>query len=983
MKFRLKINLLLIIFPFLISLFLLPFSTPSTAQATDNTYNQKIVAVVYDDSGSMSGDKLYYARYAMQVLIASLDYRDVLKVFPLNDSAFDVDLKNDDRNLIVSSCVNKLKASGGTPPEAITKAVNWLAGEHGLNKNSSVEGKEFKLIIITDGVFNGSSYTSDVVGSRISGYMGLQTSFFGIGLTDIRYRVDTLASQNSAVKAYYANNANQIVNEMQKITNSTTGRYKMEKGVTVDSNDGRVVYVDLNQYNFSIVSLGVLAQSENSSVKLKSIEAPTQLRKNRECNLQSSNVGLYGYSVMLSPINESAHAYLYKEKIKLVFETAPTDVLILLEPAISLSSSIEYHDGNNWVKITEQEINGKLKVGQNIRTRYHLVDANTNQDLTSVLNDVEVGVSYNGKIYNYNDSISLVEGKNEVALSVSINISGAKYTLFESWVCDVDVDPKQFRVETNVTENYDGDFNKVRVDYSVYYDYQLVTQNELTGSNRLFAWEIESIKDPDGNDVQFQSSVSGGTISVIFSKQTGKYGNYDANFKIVRNDNGKTRFSKITVTQSVTEITISKGNENDITLTTFELRKNDKPFTFNVTERGTPLNFNSGLIGYSFKIDGVDLTNMVTVENNNLVFVPNLDLPSSLQTVSEKEVVLEVWSLKNSNVKQKAISKLNILQSVYSIEVINEDNTAINIYDLDNCSSKIYYKITIDGNVLSSEDLVDGLNDGFIEVDTKPFGWVTLLPTSMNTEVVTYNGDAVICVSFGTTWSSTLANLFASFIFTGDKDISVTCGNGFANGVVTLTSVNFFTRLWRWIVIIVTIYLIVHIVLWIVGFFIAKRMPKGALIQIRLNPDKPKFLINVSSILVNNDKSSIIKWHLQRLIPFMEFKNQDAISGFGVTLEVIDGECVMVHNRKRSIIKLDLDDDDASNAIRKWKKSWQDYVNGTKPTLKLTVKQLIRLVDDVDKEVYSGSTTSISETYYATKNVKGKIDSIIFFKIID
>ena len=78
--------------------------------------------------------------------------------------------------------------------------------------------------------------------------------------------------------------------------------------------------------------------------------------------------------------------------------------------------------------------------------------------------------------------------------------------------------------------------------------------------------------------------------------------------------------------------------------------------------------------------------------------------------------------------------------------------------------------------------------------------------------------------------------------------------------------------------------------LWIVGFFIAKRMPKGALIQIRLNPDKPKFLINVSSILVNNDKSSIIKWHLQRLIPFMEFKNQDAISGFGVTLEVIDGE---------------------------------------------------------------------------------------------
>ena len=153
--------------------------------------------------------------------------------------------------------------------------------------------------------------------------------------------------------------------------------------------------------------------------------------------------------------------------------------------------------------------------------------------------------------------------------------------------------------------------------------------------------------------------------------------------------------------------------------------------------------------------------------------------------------------------------------------------------------------------------------------------------------------------------------------------------------------------------------------------------------QIRLNPEKPKLMINVASNLVNNDKKSIILWHLQRFIPFKEFKDQDSISGFGVTLQIVDRDCVMVHNKKRSIIKLDLGDDDESEAIRKWKKNWQEYVDGSKPSLKLTAKQILRLVDDIDQEVRSGSVVGISETYYATKNIKGRIDSIMFFKFID
>ncbi len=980
MKYRFKINLILCVIPFLLLIFLFPFSQPNQVKASDVNYNQKVVAVVYDDSGSMSGSRHGYAKYAMQVLMSTLDGRDLLRVFPLNASAFDVDLKSQDRNTVVKNNANGLNASGGTYPTAITDAVNWFANNHGLNKNSNVDGKEFKLIVITDGAFNGGQSTSDTIGTRISGYVGLQTSFLGIGLDGPTYRVDELVQQNSSVKAYYADTADEIVDKMQEITNATTGRYKMSKGVTFDNNNKSVVYVDLNEYNFSIVSLGVLAQSNGASVALKSIESVTPLTKSRECNLSSSTVGLYGYSAMISCLSEDTHKYLYKEKIKLEFESAPTNVLVLLEPAIKLSATLEYYDGNSWVEIDEEHVNANLKVNDKVRTRYKLVDYNTSNDLTNVLKDVDIKVSYNRKVYKYDDAISLVEGKNEIALSVSVNISGAYYVLYNSWACDVELDPSQFKIVTDVLENYDGDVNKVRIDYSVYYDYLLSTQNELSGNNKKYSWEI-LVKDPDGNNLAYQSGVSGGTISIIFNKQSGKYGNYDVTFKIVRNENSKTRFSKTSIEQGLTKLELSTSN--DIELTSFELRSNQNPFEFTLTDNQVPINFNSKLVGYSLKIDGVDLTEYAEIQGNVLKFIPNKNMPSILQKVKENDVVLEVWSLKNPNVNAKAVAKLNVLESIYKVEAIQNDDTIVDIYDLKNCQTKIYYKVSVDGHDFTKQELVDGLNDGLINVDYKTAGWVLLLPTTITTEVVTINGEDLICLSIGSNWASPLDNLFASFIFTGDKTLTVNCQNGSGDGIITLSHVNFLSRVWRWLVIITTIYLIVHTLLWILGFFIAKKLPKGAMVQIKFNPDKPKLKISVSSNLVNTELKTIILWHLRRYIPFMEFKDQESFSCYGVTLQVLDREGVMVHNKSRTIVKLDLDDDDASEAIRRYRRSWQEYVDGSKPSLKLTSKQLLTLIDDTGKDVNIGAVLGISEDYYATKNLKGRIDSIIFFKFID
>jgi hypothetical protein len=71
MKFFSKTNLILVVVSCLLVASLYAFVSPQEVKAEDISYNKKIVAVVYDDSGSMdTSRRVDYAKYAMQVLMA-------------------------------------------------------------------------------------------------------------------------------------------------------------------------------------------------------------------------------------------------------------------------------------------------------------------------------------------------------------------------------------------------------------------------------------------------------------------------------------------------------------------------------------------------------------------------------------------------------------------------------------------------------------------------------------------------------------------------------------------------------------------------------------------------------------------------------------------------------------------------------------------------------------------------------------------------
>ena len=120
------------------------------------TQQKKIVYVVLDDSGSMSGDKWSYANYAVQVLAGLMNEGDELHLYYLN--------KNDVQRVDLSAAgianslgsISRATASGGTPFATVSKA------QQAINARKVEEGAKYWLFVISDGGYAGIGDINDV-----------------------------------------------------------------------------------------------------------------------------------------------------------------------------------------------------------------------------------------------------------------------------------------------------------------------------------------------------------------------------------------------------------------------------------------------------------------------------------------------------------------------------------------------------------------------------------------------------------------------------------------------------------------------------------------------------------------------------------------------------------------------------------------------------------------------------------------------------
>ena len=247
-------------------LILMSITFPAAAEGDEIQAAKKIISVVYDDSGSMRGERWVYASYATQALVALLNEHDELYLtYMSSPSKYEkVDLKNIDK---VIQNIQNWNHVGSTPGEAIDTA--WKALKDSSEKDPSAQ---YWLVILTDGEQIEMSVSlqtklESMTGDRMSNGTGLNVVYMGMGPGAARADADI----DRGLYTYHADTNQSINDTMEEVANLISGRLAVSDIIQIDSNTIQFSS-SLPLYSISVLLQGSKAEivsAETDSGKLK------------------------------------------------------------------------------------------------------------------------------------------------------------------------------------------------------------------------------------------------------------------------------------------------------------------------------------------------------------------------------------------------------------------------------------------------------------------------------------------------------------------------------------------------------------------------------------------------------------------------------------------------------------------------------------------------------------------------------------------
>lgn len=871
----------LLAFVFLLSLFSIRvLEKPVLAQNNVN-YKQKIVSVVYDDSGSManypSEQRPQLAKYSLQMLASMLSSQDELIVCPMNkwntsNPSFTVNLKATDREAEFDSKIvnnSALSPTGGTPEGSIGAGVKELV-KRGLKLASELENdedidKEYWLIMLTDGGFESKTdpkVINDMIVRYIKGYAGLNTvylSFGKVGSIDLRDKNLSL-NKDYAFTPYYIPEPTKISEAMTDIANKILGRYGLDSENYSVSD--KKVSIDFSNLDFSINSVSVMAQ--NCGAKITNVTyngkklTPTLASKIVDC-------GLAIESGFIAQIKDSSYISGGKLEIEYDRTISKSNITVLVEPAIYIDAYVEAKVKGNWEPVDMQYINSNLQPNDEIRVRYKVYNSSDGKELN--LNEIFVDkqnpssapvekVTYCNKGYGIGESIKLQKGRNEIVVLVSV--LNSTYTMKSTLMCYIELNPTAYRL----TAERSVSGKQVDFIYTVYSDDKALT--DISD----YDFTVEAL-DSKGNPVDVSTTKQGnGKMKVHLDGNNLPFDEYTINAKVI---NKESKLSRVCIEKfSVLPQTLDvKCLTTDVFETSvYKLEKDNKKVEFALKLDGKDESFDNAVINYSVKIGDKDVTNYCVIENGKLVFTISKD---TLENKNVGDYTIEVKADAMNIAKDSDSYKFKVINSAYTVEVVDRGVKEFDRYDIASSKACISFKITIDGISLSNNELQSLMDNGEIVVNTNPFGWLTLLPCGTVTNVEEFNGQAVVSIRVVPDIFSPLDNLLASFVFPNEKDITLEFNGISATDTIFIKEVSFMSRFIRWIIILIILLIILHIILYIVGFFTAKPLEKGTVVRFSVSKKGYAEIRSYDEINMGNE---VLLWHLSRFIPFCELKNQ-------------------------------------------------------------------------------------------------------------
>lgn len=624
----------------LICLLLLPLLGAGAAfaadgRATDGSearYTRKTVVVLYDDSGSMSMDnRSQYALYAMQMLMGLMDSGDRMTVYTMNhQKSISVNLSAASREAEITRILEGEKNSafrpdGTTTPFDSVDAATKLLVDAGMKTKAQTgtevdNTNEYWLIVLTDGAFyDGSSQVSrDKLKNKLiqntDTYSNFRTVYFGMG----QDAMDLSGTGTATFSPFRAGTAAQIAAGMQEVAKRLSGRYALDSSAYTVS--GNTVRVDLSTLPCAFRSISVIAQNCDATLLSadhdgRSVPLSLPVTIKPDAALKMKN----GFSAVLRET-----PYFKGGVLTLTFSgpVNPDALTVLMEPALSITPYYLRQEGGKWVEADASYLSNYMKPGDIVRVGYRVQEASTpgrDIDLAAVFGKTESTVYYNGRTYAVGQDISLVEGANEIGLTVSI-MDGA-YTLSATVPCVILKDPTSYYISAK-TEQDGENPGRYTTSFTIYVDGKPLPAASFS-RYRITLTE----KDAAGQDTPAGYSVQGNALVCVSDFGSG-FGQRTLTLKVL-DEHSIARQATEQVLHYPAALSLTVTGRDSLSLSEAALRGNRQAFSFTLTADGRALDFTNPFCRYTVTLDGQDVTSCVTVSGNTLTLCPDENTPGA------------------------------------------------------------------------------------------------------------------------------------------------------------------------------------------------------------------------------------------------------------------------------------------------------------------------------------------------------------------
>lgn len=401
-------------FSLVIVLSLLLTMIPCASAATGDEVRaaKKVISVVYDDSGSMEGERWVYANYAMQALTALLNAQDELYITYMSEPSVAKNVNLSDIEGAVSD-IRSWDQSGGTPGEALDTAKKKL---NSLSEEDT--STQFWLVILTDGEIDMSS----TIQNKLNSFKGIKMSNGSV--LNVVYlamgpgAIPAGADEKNGLYTFQAENPSQIARTMTDIANLVSSRLNADTVTQVD-NTTVSFKSDLPLYSISVLT------QQSSAYVAEAFSQDEKLYIDRNIELNAKDPfgytlnQLYGNAALLIRADNSGANQIIQAGTYTIRFSEPVDInslVIQYEPAIGMKMSLE-KDGINLNDTSS------LKAGDKVNVELIPVIPGTDQPIAdgSLPKKISWRIEYivDGKVEDSKDGqklsgITLVPGDNTI-----------------------------------------------------------------------------------------------------------------------------------------------------------------------------------------------------------------------------------------------------------------------------------------------------------------------------------------------------------------------------------------------------------------------------------------------------------------------------------------------------------------------------------------------------------------------------------------